>query len=109
MYIVHMIGNAYVDDLIENIFAEWHSTLHDAIMKRGLDWTLEDSFAAPGNYRPRKHNQVFAAVRGLLHRSIPQDLRMELRDQSMQQRPALIVQDAHKSFSEDKDNIHHRL
>lgn len=67
------------------------SALTDAIVKSGLEWTLDDSIPPPEHQIIRHKQRIIAADGETMRNSIPNEIRMELWDHRLTNSPKYIV------------------
>lgn len=75
---IRLMNFEHVEELTEKNYAEWESSLKYEIALSCMEWALDAYIHSPSHYSQRQHQRIIATVRGIIRKSIPVDMRMDL-------------------------------
>lgn len=106
---IRMLDSANFEELTETNVADFQSALEDAIMQRGMDWTVNEDTNSRAQYTPRQQLQVISAMWVITQKTIPIQMRMEFTKHRISGQPHQINADVRRQFTGTDDTTHRRL
>lgn len=105
---IKILCSVDLEDLTKTNHAEWHAALLDACIISDADWVVQGS--TPSTYIEARHQRkMIAAVRGLIRKSVPEAIRVELPVGCLSQTPDKILSDIATTFLDSSEAVHRRL